>query len=1017
MSLEQSTPREEPSRSQPEKPSGPKADDESTLSLETGPLAPTDLDPSTPSTGVDLKEGDVSGDNRLIRFLGRGGFAEVWEAEDRKSGRRIALKVLTGLRHSSHTSVQRFQREARMAASISHENCVYVFGATQFGPYPAIAMELMSGGTLQDQLDRTGPFPVMGSVDIVLSLVRGLEAAQEKGITHRDIKPSNCFIDERGAKIGDFGISKTLEPAIELTLTGAFVGTPAYASPEQLRGKKVDHRSDIYSLGATLYMLLTARLPYSSLHAGDFLARVLSEPPEPMGESRPEVPADLERVVLRMLAREPEKRISTYRQLREELLPFSSQGPVSASFMSRIGANVVDHGLLGLRGLIWPWGAFSFALSSFLLDGASFLYFVLFERFCGWTPGKRLMGIEVRSRRGPGASSRQVWVRNLVFWSVYAFGPNAVIYGILGQIETGTAILGKILVLVVINVTVRPRNGLGGIHELASRTRVYARKRTRTAAPGVLHRLGPRVAREESQPWTMIPAVRYDRDGTCGDSLDQGEAGENPDRLGAPSSGETLAPLDAARVFGPYHARAALGRGAGFTWFRAEDDRLRRNVWVYTYDSPDGAPPLSQFANRGQQRLRWLQGVRTPEEAWDAFEQPAGQSLVDLVRERGNLTWSALREPLAALTDVLEEEAARSEDPATWGIAQIWIQRPDLVKILDFPIPSAQEDPALGSALAPVGWRSLLRTVTSYALTGTPDPGPVSGRALRAPAHARRLLAKLDSDDAGTLAEFARELRGIVGRSMKVHPGRKAMMTAPELVLPLLISAFFLLMSQTQGGSSGAFWANPLSSFLVSLAESHGDAHDPRTVAEAQKILAYHSTPFRRLEVTNQVGPVVAESMDEFLGRNPHVSFEDMREAMETLSGKFVQIRLLSRPSYLFVLVSLLMLLPLAALSLLVSLIVRGSPWHRLFGLEVQTVAGGRPGFLRRGLRTLICWSPCVLVLPVSDALLVDPRYGTIVVLLPLAGAGLYLLLRAYAVARPERGIEDLVARTRVVVR
>ena len=152
-----------------------------------------------------------------------------------------------------------------MAASINHPNSVYVFGTEELGGTPAIAMDLVRGGTLQDRVRSEGRLSISTAVDSILQIIAGLEAAQSIGILHRDIKPSNCFLSNDGTtKIGDFGLSISTavrtEPA--LTVTGAFLGTPAFCSPEQLRGDELNARSDLYSVGATLFYLLTGRTPF-----------------------------------------------------------------------------------------------------------------------------------------------------------------------------------------------------------------------------------------------------------------------------------------------------------------------------------------------------------------------------------------------------------------------------------------------------------------------------------------------------------------------------------------------------------------------------------------------------------------------------------------------------------------------------------------------------------------------------------------------------------------------------------
>ena len=183
-----------------------------------------------------LQVGSAYGPYQLIRILGEGGGGQVWEADDSRNGRRVALKVMTELEADSPNALERFEREGRLAASITHPSCVLVFGAEEVESRPTISMELMRGGTLRDRLSE-GPLEYSEAVEHVLGMIEGLEAAQAAGIIHRDVKPSNCFLEEGGtrSKIGDFGVSRTLEVPTDLTATGTFIGTPSYASPEQVR--------------------------------------------------------------------------------------------------------------------------------------------------------------------------------------------------------------------------------------------------------------------------------------------------------------------------------------------------------------------------------------------------------------------------------------------------------------------------------------------------------------------------------------------------------------------------------------------------------------------------------------------------------------------------------------------------------------------------------------------------------------------------------------------------------------
>jgi serine/threonine protein kinase len=195
-----------------------------------------------------LHSGDELGAYRMIRLLGRGGMGDVYEAEHLDTHRRVALKVLN---HTLPTKKDRarFLREGQLAASINHPNTVYVFATEEIAGTLVIVMELVRGGTLNDVVRQQGPMPPSAAVDAILQVMDGLEAAAAKGVIHRDVKPSNCFVNGTGiVKIGDFGISLTPQAQqAQLTLTGTVLGTPMFASPEQIRGGALDVRSDVYS--------------------------------------------------------------------------------------------------------------------------------------------------------------------------------------------------------------------------------------------------------------------------------------------------------------------------------------------------------------------------------------------------------------------------------------------------------------------------------------------------------------------------------------------------------------------------------------------------------------------------------------------------------------------------------------------------------------------------------------------------------------------------------------------------
>src|SRR5258706_3406230 len=298
--------------------------------------------------------GEQLGHYAIIRLLGAGGMGAAFEAEDLESGRRVALKVLSHTLDSPEAR-ERFFREGRLAASINHPNSVYVFGTEEIGGTPVIAMELVPGGTLQDRVRERGPMPIREAVDCVLQICAGLEAAQRIGVLHRDIKPSNCFRDADGAvKIGDFGlsISTTLRVEPALTATGAFLGTPSFCSPEQLRGDELNARADMYAVGATLFYLLTGRTPFEGKNMVQLLATVLEQRAPSPRKFRADVPQGLAKAVLRCLEKQRTERFKSYGEITRALAPYSSTAPTPATLGLRFLAGVLDMSLLSMINLL-----------------------------------------------------------------------------------------------------------------------------------------------------------------------------------------------------------------------------------------------------------------------------------------------------------------------------------------------------------------------------------------------------------------------------------------------------------------------------------------------------------------------------------------------------------------------------------------------------------------------------------------------------------------------------------------
>jgi serine/threonine protein kinase len=272
----------------------------------------------------------AAGRYRVERTLGKGGMAAVYLAHDAELERPVAIKVLAEHLASDEAFRERFLREARMAAKLSHPNVVHVYDQGDEDGIPFIVMEYVEGTTLGDELRRSGPFPPARVVDLALQICGGLEHAHASGLVHRDIKPGNLLLREDGTvKIADFGIARAAQ-ATKLTQIGSVLGTAAYLAPEQASGEPVTAAADIYSLGCVLFESLTGRTPYVFETLPELVVKQREEPITPIRELRPDVPAELEAAVMHCLARRPDYRPASAAALAQELAAGSPEPPTEA---------------------------------------------------------------------------------------------------------------------------------------------------------------------------------------------------------------------------------------------------------------------------------------------------------------------------------------------------------------------------------------------------------------------------------------------------------------------------------------------------------------------------------------------------------------------------------------------------------------------------------------------------------------------------------------------------------------
>jgi serine/threonine-protein kinase len=261
----------------------------------------------------------VAGRYRIERTLGRGGMATVYLAHDSDLQRPVAIKVLAQGLSGDGSFRDRFFREARLAARLSHPNVVQVFDAGEADGQPYIVMEYVPGETVADLLSRRRKLGPAEGVTVVADACDGLQHAHEHGLVHRDVKPQNLLVREDGCvKVADLGIARAPE-STRLTQHGTILGTAAYLAPEQAAGEEVTAAADIYSLGAVLYELLTGRTPYEFSSLAELAAKQSSGEIVPPRDLDPAIPARFEAVLMRCLARDPSFRPSSAAELGAEL--------------------------------------------------------------------------------------------------------------------------------------------------------------------------------------------------------------------------------------------------------------------------------------------------------------------------------------------------------------------------------------------------------------------------------------------------------------------------------------------------------------------------------------------------------------------------------------------------------------------------------------------------------------------------------------------------------------------------
>ncbi len=983
------------------------------------------------------------GPYRPTAFLGEGGMGRVYSAVD-ASGQPVAIKVLNQSWSRNPDSMERFKQEGALAGTINHPRCVFVREVNEVNGQPFIVMELMSGQTLKDLVVRSGPLTTSEAVSKILDVIDGIQEAHERGVIHRDIKPANCFLEPSGrVKLGDFGLARSLQQESDLTQSGSFIGTPLFASPEQIRGESLDYRTDIYSVCATLYYLLTGQAPFGQYSSTQVIARIVSDDPAPIRKFNPELPKLLEQVLQKGLSRNRERRFQDLHELRNALVPFVRGRQAIAQLARRLAAYGFDTCLLTIAmfGLASVMGDSLYdpttqSLSSLALyHGIAWAYFILLEGYFSASPGKLALQLHVAdSRTGERASFKSLLLRATVYLLIGFELPSLAVLlsnHLSHEAQLIAQLAATIAGVVLLLVTMRPKYGSRLLHEVLSSTLVVA-------------------DHDATQPVRLLPAAPLRELSTT--------AGTGwPVQMGA------------------YEVRGVIWQTAQQALLLGRDERLNRDVWlVVDREKPIAHNPMERHPSRPA-RLRYLSHGEQQSLYWTALVAPAGAPLRYWVTPERPLSWREAR----LILEQIVEEFRHSRDDATplnlTSLDQLWLDAQGRISLADWSLSAPADHSSnildkdrsldaqpLAPGLLRKSERDFATEVMRMSLTGKSRPWERVPAAVETPLpmHARNLLERLrNSDQTPTIAfeDVQHQLRDSATRPWVVGSTVRFCMIG----ISLLSSLAFVgaMISITRVGNQATLmrledsWIE--ASALQAVAEdkvlfeewrSAMQKHSPDQNISATQLLAattnYKQACRSAIEPRWKHGGIVLRQIlaggffTQIVDHAESIKFErvpgqqftlrlsaapprigNLSLTSDVLSSRWQRIQAgdlgeqLRRAWFVMILVQIpfLVLIVWSAVS-------RGGLPFWLLGVNIVRRNGVRASRWLIGWRSLIAWTPMMMLNGAIVAIdIYWPEMAWLATTLHLSMLGLLLIYTAIALRWPDCGPQDWLAGTRLM--